>query len=115
MMVLIRTRETFKNFNTSLSLTFSGVPISTQWSPKGHFYPIQIAQFGLSHYSKHLTEPKPVVNVLDDGESGDTSQWLLPDRKSQLVMKTDEQFIQNSLIEFDTTGICLIMTKRYVV
>lgn len=81
-----------------------GVPISTQWSSKGHFYPIQIAQFGLSHYSKYLTEPTPQVRVVEDGESGDTSQWLLPDRKSQLVMKTDERFLQNSLLEFDSPG-----------
>lgn len=33
-----------------------GVPISTQWYPAGHFYPTQIAQFGLSHYSKNLTK-----------------------------------------------------------
>jgi heparosan-N-sulfate-glucuronate 5-epimerase len=29
-----------------------GVPISSQWKPSGHLYPIQIAQYGLSHYSK---------------------------------------------------------------
>lgn len=34
-----------------------GVPISTQWYSAGHFYPTQIAQFGLSHYNKNLTKP----------------------------------------------------------
>ena len=80
------------------------MPVSTQWTSDGHFYPIQIAQFGLSHYSKHLAGPKPRVQVLDNGESGDTSEWLLPDRKSQLAIKTDEDFIDNSLIEFNTAG-----------
>ncbi|KAF7250170.1 hypothetical protein EG68_09401 [Paragonimus skrjabini miyazakii] len=31
-----------------------GVPISDQWDPNGHLYPIQIAQFGLSHFSKWI-------------------------------------------------------------
>ncbi|XP_053844617.1 D-glucuronyl C5-epimerase isoform X1 [Vidua macroura] len=40
-----------------------GVPLSTQWGPQGYFYPIQIAQYGLSHYSKNLTEKPPHVEV----------------------------------------------------
>jgi heparosan-N-sulfate-glucuronate 5-epimerase len=35
-----------------------GVPISIQWGPQGYFYPIQIAQYGLSHYSKQLKRSK---------------------------------------------------------
>ncbi|VDM00276.1 unnamed protein product [Schistocephalus solidus] len=32
------------------------VPVSSQWDPKGHYYPIQIAQFGLNYFSqlKHM-------------------------------------------------------------
>ncbi|XP_023326953.1 D-glucuronyl C5-epimerase [Eurytemora carolleeae] len=30
-----------------------GVPLSTQWNPQGYFYPTQIAQFALAHYSVH--------------------------------------------------------------
>ncbi|XP_074599664.1 D-glucuronyl C5-epimerase B-like [Brevipalpus obovatus] len=52
-----------------------GVPISTQWEPNGHFYPIQIAQFGLSHFSKNLTLGKPRVLVLEDG-SLKQDQWI---------------------------------------
>ncbi|XP_071527790.1 D-glucuronyl C5-epimerase B [Panulirus ornatus] len=44
-----------------------GVPISTQWQSSGYTYPIQIAQFGLSHYCKHLTENSPERIVLEDG------------------------------------------------
>ena len=33
-----------------------GVPISTQWSIDGYYYPIQIAQFGLSAFSKNKTD-----------------------------------------------------------
>lgn len=45
-----------------------GVPVSTQWESQGYYYPTQIAQFGLSHYSKNLTEPEPRVTIIEDGE-----------------------------------------------
>jgi len=44
--------------------------LSTQWSSDGYFYAIQIAQYGLSHYSKNLTEKSVKVRVLENGESG---------------------------------------------
>jgi hypothetical protein len=31
-----------------------GVPISSQWQKRGHIYPIQVAQYGLSHFSKFV-------------------------------------------------------------
>lgn len=31
---------------------FLDVPVSSQWKSNGHLYPIQIAQFGLSHWSR---------------------------------------------------------------
>lgn len=34
------------------------VPITTQWDPKGYYYPTQIAQYGLSFLSKHHVESK---------------------------------------------------------
>lgn len=47
-----------------------GVPISTQWGSQGHYYPIQIAQYGLSHYSKYLvsSEENKKFFVLEDGK-----------------------------------------------
>jgi len=41
------------------------VPVSTQWGAQGYFYPIQIAQYGLSHYSKHVIKEKKT----EEGES----------------------------------------------
>lgn len=32
------------------------MPVTNQWKKSGHFYPIQIAQYGLSQYSKWLKE-----------------------------------------------------------
>nr|XP_057945171.1 D-glucuronyl C5-epimerase B isoform X2 [Doryrhamphus excisus] len=59
-----------------------GVPLSTQWGPQGYFYAIQIAQYGLSHYSKNLTERPPHLVVYDaaeekDGRSG-SAAWTVP-------------------------------------
>ncbi|XP_028814319.1 glucuronic acid epimerase a [Denticeps clupeoides] len=57
-----------------------GVPISTQWGPQGYFYPIQIAQYGLSHYSKNLTERTPGIEGYDKAEDreGNHSPWTVP-------------------------------------
>nr|XP_061830886.1 D-glucuronyl C5-epimerase B-like [Nerophis lumbriciformis] len=59
-----------------------GVPLSTQWGPQGYFYAIQIAQYGLSHYSKNLTERAPHVVVYDTAEERDnrisSATWAVP-------------------------------------
>ncbi|NWI94331.1 GLCE epimerase, partial [Pitta sordida] len=56
-----------------------GVPLSTQWGPQGYFYPIQIAQYGLSHYSKNLTEKPPHVEVYETAEDRDRDRgWTVP-------------------------------------
>lgn len=61
----------FENYNVEMRdrvkciSASEGVPLSTQWEAQGYYYPTQIAQFGLSHYSKNLTDPEPrrKVNV----------------------------------------------------
>ncbi|NXM45887.1 GLCE epimerase, partial [Gymnorhina tibicen] len=62
-----------------------GVPLSTQWGPQGYFYPIQIAQYGLSHYSKNLTEKPPHVEVYEtagdgngNGNGNGNGDWTVP-------------------------------------
>ncbi|NXD95833.1 GLCE epimerase, partial [Chaetorhynchus papuensis] len=62
-----------------------GVPLSTQWGPQGYFYPIQIAQYGLSHYSKNLTERPPHVEVYETAGDGNgngngigNGDWTVP-------------------------------------
>ncbi|KER26460.1 hypothetical protein T265_06313 [Opisthorchis viverrini] len=44
-----------KRHHVKLVLADEGIPLSTQWSQRAYPYPIQIAQFGLSHYSKWAT------------------------------------------------------------
>jgi len=46
-----------------------GVPVTTQWLPSGFYYPIQIAQFGLAHFSRNLTEPPPRRMLLLPGKA----------------------------------------------
>ena len=48
----------------------TGVPLSIQWSEKGYFYAIQIAQFGLGHYCRNLVEKPAKFIFYEDGESG---------------------------------------------
>nr|CAG4651634.1 EOG090X0272 [Triops cancriformis] len=64
----------FENYNVEvrdrvkcISAIEVGVPVSTQWDASGYFYPIQIAQFGLSHFSKNLTDAPPRLVILEDG------------------------------------------------
>lgn len=70
----------FENYNVEVrdrvkcvSAT-DGVPVSTQWESQGYYYPTQIAQFGLSHYSKNLTEPEPRRKNVEDGET-ELANW----------------------------------------
>jgi len=54
----------FKSFNVEARgrvkcvSAATGVPVSTQWSSAGYYYPTQIAQYALSHYSNHIASSK---------------------------------------------------------
>ncbi|XP_066935866.1 D-glucuronyl C5-epimerase-like [Clytia hemisphaerica] len=54
------------------------VPITTQWDPKGYYYPTQIAQYGLSFISRYYLESKSILQKKltfpeDSGKSTITS------------------------------------------
>ncbi|XP_025407635.1 D-glucuronyl C5-epimerase [Sipha flava] len=73
-----------------------GVPVSNQWNPHGYYYPTQIAQFGLSHYSKYLTLPSPKVRVLESGQLN--PHWKVTDAsKIQIVFNTQ---VNSNVIDF---------------
>ena len=80
-----------------------GVPISTQWGPQGYFYPIQIAQYGLSHYSKYLMDQSRSVTMLEDAESGDASRWMLLDQASTVDNVWEPQ-ARSHVIQFRAKG-----------
>ena len=48
--------NSFLKLLATIKFYLTGVPISAQWAQKGYYYPIQIAQYGLSHYSKYLSD-----------------------------------------------------------
>nr|KAG5710077.1 hypothetical protein BaRGS_030153 [Batillaria attramentaria] len=79
-----------------------GVPFSTQWTPEGHFYPIQIAQFGLSHFSKHLVEGRPEVLVMEDGEEDDVADWAVPDKRARIRLQMDPEH-NSHIVEFSAS------------
>ena len=81
---------------------FKGVPISTQWESKGYYYPTQIAQFGLSHYSKNLTEPEPKRKVIEDGDKK-LANWIKSGPDANFFRKVQENS-ENVVLEFQTLG-----------
>ncbi|XP_067951599.1 D-glucuronyl C5-epimerase B-like [Watersipora subatra] len=67
-----------------------GVPVSSQWNKSGHIYPIQVAQFGLSHYSKYLTDTgfeSDRLRILEDG--GNVTGWNVPASATLKSVKED--------------------------
>lgn len=43
------------NLTSKIFFIILGVPMSIQWNPIPYYYPIQIAQFSLQHYSRYIT------------------------------------------------------------
>ncbi|XP_077066400.1 glucuronic acid epimerase a [Siphateles boraxobius] len=89
-----------------------GVPMSTQWGPQGYFYPIQIAQYGLSHYSKNLTEKPPDVKIygmLEEKEG--SSPWVVPKgcTLSKLQDKGRSGFAHHFVTAENSDGVSLVL------
>ncbi|KAH3867688.1 D-glucuronyl C5-epimerase B-like [Dreissena polymorpha] len=78
-----------------------GVPMSTQWEPAGHYYPIQIAQFGLSHYSKQIFEGDPEVTTLLSGNDLDLDRWLVASKTT--VHSLFDKMRLSDVIEFQSS------------
>lgn len=77
-----------------------GVPISTQWSIQGYFYPIQIAQFGLSHFSKFLAEGEPHRTLIEDGE--DVRGSWMPSSVSLISLSQDSNdLLVNNVVQME--------------
>ncbi|XP_042214711.1 D-glucuronyl C5-epimerase B-like [Homarus americanus] len=74
-----------------------GVPMSTQWQSSGYTYPIQIAQFGLSHYCKHLTESSPKRIMIEDGGEHQAS-WL--EGVNTKVLRVADPMVHTNVLKF---------------
>lgn len=93
-----------ESHNSRMCPISPGVPISTQWGPQGYFYPIQIAQYGLSHYSKYLIDHSLSVTVLENGDSEDARKWTLADHLATNVVNIWLPTVKNRVIEFTAKG-----------
>ncbi|XP_053319567.1 D-glucuronyl C5-epimerase [Spea bombifrons] len=98
-----------------------GVPLSTQWGPQGYFYPIQIAQYGLSHYSKNLTEKPPHVEVYekaDETDGGVAGVWTVPKGASVRTVydKTRYSHVKHFVVPGNSEGASLTLgnTKDFI-
>lgn len=96
----------FENYNVEVrdrvkcvSAT-EGVPVSTQWESQGYYYPTQIAQFGLSHYSKNLTEPEPRRKVIEDADR-EMANWSGPAPSG--VKRVFNAEVGSKVLQFFTT------------
>ena len=90
------------------AVAVTGVPLSNQWGQQGYFYPIQIAQYGLSHYSKYVKKSVKSSRavVVEDAEDGTTSRWsTVGDAAVHNVLDTDAH---SRVIQFETAGKKLI-------
>lgn len=79
------------------------VPISTQWGEQGYKYPIQIAQYGLSHYSMWKEKPPGKVKIVDDCERTDNQEWSVKG-KGAYVQNVYDAKKRSRVIEFATGG-----------
>lgn len=96
----------FENFNVEARdrvkciSAMEGVPVSTQWDVRGYLYPIQIAQFALSHFSKNRTESKPrTATVYEDGQAH-RATWSTPDG---FVRRRHDSEVHSDVMDFKTT------------
>ena len=77
------------------------VPVSTQWGEEGYRYPIQIAQYGLSHYSMLLKQSKDIVKVVDDCEKSGAQEWVA-EGKGAYVKNVYDSKQMSRVMEFRT-------------
>lgn len=95
----------FENFNVEARdrvkcvSALNGVPISTQWESNGYHYPTQIAQFGLAHYSKNLTEPEPRRKNIEDGDK-ELGKWVVPNGSN--IIRNYDDSAMSKVMNFTT-------------
>lgn len=96
---------TFENYNVEVRERVkcvsgnNGVPISTQWESQGYYYPTQIAQFGLSHYSKNLTEPEPHKKLIEDSDKV-KQEWIVP--QGSIVTRVYNKLVNSYVLKYAT-------------
>jgi len=109
------------NYYTSVTggpLNNAEVPVSSQWNSGGYYYPTQIAQYGLSHYSKYIAERRrfeeppgsttPLTAVFaasnDDARSPMTARGWRWSATTGVVRRVYDAAVQRTVYQFRTPG-----------
>lgn len=88
------------------------VPVSSQWDSRGHYYPVQICQFGLSHFSKNLTQGKRRVVVIEDGSFNQESWHLINSGIRPVIVKPVISDDGRTFLKIDGTDVAFKVNKR---
>jgi len=90
--------------NIRFDMSVAGVPLSNQWGQQGYFYPIQIAQYGLSHYSKYVKKSAKSGRqvIIEDAEDGSSSRWSVTGDAT--VENVFDANAHSRVIQFHTSG-----------
>ena len=82
------------------------VPVSSQWNPKGHFYPIQIAQYGLSHYNMFVLngDSNRQEKVFEDAETESEVNWNWATPQGTHISNVFDKARSTRVFQFSTTG-----------
>ena len=97
---------------------YTEVPMSSQWNSAGYYYPTQIAQYGLSHYSKYIAErrrfetesssstPSTRVSAADDVARSSTTgaRWRQAStvRETSVLRRVYDDAVQRNVYQFKT-------------
>lgn len=55
-LVILMLNSQLNNIALQKCLNVSGVPLTTQWDTKGYYYPTQVCQYALAHWSKYVVD-----------------------------------------------------------
>ena len=78
------------------------VPLCSQWDKNGYKYAIQIAQYGLSHFTRWLEMPQGTVKVVSNCEKIENQDWLTEGKGAHVKNVYDSER-QSRVMEFSTT------------
>lgn len=81
------------------------VPVSTQWHAVGHLYPTQISQYGLSHFTKNITSPKPNVFTIIDQGSFDVKKFSRFAYKSVAAKQNNFVSFENLIVDLTSKNL----------
>ncbi|KAL6726881.1 hypothetical protein Aduo_008809 [Ancylostoma duodenale] len=80
----------------------TGVPMSTQWSPTPYYYPIQIAQYGLQHYSRMIVNKTEAETLIKGSESAEWKGSAAMHDTSERIFYHDDE--RGDVVNISTTG-----------